>query len=104
FDIVPGAKSFTVVAGVQNGPSATINIDPVAKTWAATYVVPSADSRGWNFSKAGFVPIDFLTGGAFPGGVIPLSRVDPVAQAALVRLPLPQGGLSGANAQFAASG
>jgi hypothetical protein len=67
--------------------------------------VPSQNSRNWDFSTAGFKVIDFLTGGQFPGGIIPQSRIDPAASSAIAGIPLPNAsGGSPGNALFQASG
>ncbi len=43
-------------------------------------VVPTDLERGGNFSSSSVIPRDPLTGQAFPGGVIPIARFDPVAR------------------------
>jgi uncharacterized protein (TIGR03437 family) len=105
FDILPGASPFVVQATSAAG-SATININPAQNTWQASYVVPTALTRNWNFSAAGFTVTDFSGGGQpFPGNVIPFSRVDPLAEQALNGLPLPNvAGPAGANGTWSASG
>lgn len=103
FSILPQATPFAVEATGPGG-TAIININPSQGTWQATYTVPTAASRGWNFSTAGFVVTDFFTGLPFPGSIVPASRVDPVAASALSTLPLPNGAGTGANAPWTASG
>jgi hypothetical protein len=59
--------------------------------------VPSATQRGGNF--AGATILDPLTGQAFPGGIIPSNRLDPIAVKLLNDfMPLPN---SGANSYIA---
>ena len=105
FDILPGAKPFVVQAMSPAGP-ATININPAQNTWQATYVVPTAMARNWDFSGAGFTVTNFLAGGVpFPNNIIPFSLVDPLAAAASSNLPLPNvPGAAGANGTWSASG
>jgi uncharacterized protein (TIGR03437 family) len=105
FDILPDASPFVVQATSAAG-SATISINPAQNTWQASYVVPTALTRNWNFSSAGFTVLDFLNGGLpVPGNQIPFSRVDPLAAAALSGLPLPNvAGAAGANGTWTASG
>ena len=104
FDILPGASPFVVQATSAAG-SAIININPAQNTWQMSYVVPTAQTRNWSFSAAGFTVIDFLTGLPLPGNIIPFSRVDPLAEAALDGLPLPNvAGPAGANGTWSTSG
>jgi hypothetical protein len=104
FDILPGAGPFNVEA-VSAGGTAIININPPDDTWQATYSVPSASARQWNFGNAGFVVTDFTTGAPFPGNIVPPSRIDPTAASVISMLPLPNGvGGSGVNGVWAASG
>lgn len=51
--------------------------------------VPSAAIRTGDFSSSSSLVIDPLTHQPFPGNVIPLSRIDPSAQALLPFIPLP---------------
>jgi hypothetical protein len=46
-------------------------------------------SSGRRFLPAGPQVYDLLTGQPFPGNVVPISRLDPIALRATVRLPLP---------------
>ncbi len=85
FDIAPGAKPFAVAATSEGG-TAIINIDPAAGTWQASISTPTAAGLAWNFSRSEFGSVfDLLTctanGGClpFPGNVIPVSRLDPLA-------------------------
>ena len=58
-------------------------------------IVPTVPERTGNFSAlaAAKQPIDPLTGKTFPGGIIPTSRIDPVAQAIMnTMIPLPNSG------------
>jgi len=104
FDIIQGANPFVVQATSPAG-NATININPAQNTWQATYTVPTAATRNWDFSKAGFTVTNFLSGLPFPNNIIPLSLVDPLAASALSALPLPNGAATaGANGTWTASG
>jgi len=58
FDIVPGAKPFSVVAASEAG-NAVININPIKGTWEAAYSGPTAQSRTGNFSAASWTILDF---------------------------------------------
>jgi uncharacterized protein (TIGR03437 family) len=91
FDILPNAAPFEVEA---TGPASTaiITINPSQGTWQATYTVPSTLSRNWDFAQSGFTVTDFVNGTPVPGNIIPLSRVDPAAAAALSTLPVPNNG------------
>lgn len=51
--------------------------------------VPTAATRGGDFSALGATVIDPLTGAPFAGNVIPAARLDPAAQALLALMPLP---------------
>lgn len=85
-DIAPNAKPFGISASVTGEGTAivaSVAINPLLNTWTANYTVPSQNSRNWDFSTAGFKVIDFLTGGQFPGGIIPQSRIDPTASSAI---------------------
>ncbi len=89
FDILPGAKPFTVQTTCAAG-SAVISINPAANTWQATYTVPTGAARAGNFSGAGFTVTDFLGNNMpFPGNEVPLSRMDPIALSAANALALP---------------
>ena len=111
FDILPAAKPFQVVATVtaQNTTGsfrAVIGIDPGNNAWQATYTVPATPPRYWDFSTAGFTITDFYSGGLpFPGNIIPMSRVDPIAAAVINMLPLATTSVAtGANGTFSSSG
>jgi len=104
FDILPGASPFTIQA-MSAGGSAVININPAQNTWQATYTEPTAAARQGNFSSAGVVVTDFISGLPFPNNEVPFSRLDPLAVAAANVLPLPNApGTSGPNGTFSASG
>ena len=104
FDILPGASPFVVQAMSPAG-SVTININPAQNAWQANYIVPAVAARVGNFSGAGFVVTDYLSGLPFPGNQIPASRLDPVAAAAAASMPLPNTpGTTGANNTWLASG
>jgi uncharacterized protein (TIGR03437 family) len=110
FDILPTAKPFQVVATVtaQNSIDtfrAVIGIYPGNNTWQATYTVPATPPRFWDFSSAGFIITDFMYGYPFPGNIIPMVRVDPIAAAAISILPQANApGTIGANSAFFSSG
>jgi hypothetical protein len=114
FDILPGASPFRIaaqcVSAATGSPLAIVSINPAQNSWQATYTVPTALTSAWNFSNAGFTVLDFLTcvGNScvpFAHGVIPLTRVDPLAAYALGLLPLPNSlSATGANATFTMSG
>jgi hypothetical protein len=57
-------------------------------TWATAFPPTAAQDTG-DFSQGGKLPIDPLTSQPFPGGIIPSSRLDPVAVNFLKLLPLP---------------
>ena len=104
FDIQPNASPFTVEARSAAG-SAIISINPAKNQWQATYVEPTPASAQWNFSAAGFVVKDFISGQPFPNNIIPLSRVDPSAEQAIFSLASPNvAGPPGANGSFTTSG
>ena len=57
------------------------------------------------FFACGFAPLDFLTGGTpFPGGIVPASRIDPLAQSALAAIPIPSNAGAGANGTVGGTG
>ncbi len=103
FDILPGASPFVVQAMSAAG-SATININPAQNTWQATYVVPTAAARAWDFAGDGFVVTDFISGLPFPNNIIPLTRIDPLAASAASVLALPTAATTGPNGTWTASG
>jgi uncharacterized protein (TIGR03437 family) len=112
FDILPTAKPFQVFATVTAPNStgnvfAVIAIDAGNNTWQATYTVPATPSRFWDFSSASGwgIVMDFLSGYPFPGNVIPMSRVDPIAATAISILPQANSPVTtGANSAFFSSG
>lgn len=104
FDILPNAVPFEVEA-TGPGSTAIISINPSQGTWQSTYTVPSTLSRNWNFSSAGFIVTDFISGTPFAGNIVPQSRVDPAAATALSALPVPNNGAgTGANGVWSTSG
>jgi hypothetical protein len=92
FDILPGAKPFSVVATSEAG-AAIINIDPPHRTWTATLPVPNILNRDGHYLLSPLTPIyDFKV--CFGAGsvvclpltnpeVIPFSRRDQLAIAAM---------------------
>jgi uncharacterized protein (TIGR03437 family) len=108
FDILSDAEPFTIeaVAGVANvSATAVVTINPGQNSWQATYTVPNATARQWNFTGDGFTVLDLLNNGPFPANVVPPSRLDPAAVSALSLLPLPTTAPAGiANGAWTASG
>jgi hypothetical protein len=89
---LPGAQPFSLLAtadGLAPNESVKIDFNPAMSTFSGTASVPTEQSRAWDFSGDGFSLIDLITGQPFPGNIIPLSRVDPAALAALSALPIP---------------
>ncbi len=92
FDILPGAHPFSLVATADGlGPNEGVQIDfnPVTGTFSGTATTPAAKSRAGDFSGDSFQVVDLQTGNPFPANVIPASRFDPAAVAALSTLPQP---------------
>ncbi len=56
---------------------------------AGNYTFPTAAERTGDFSKSGTTIIDPITHAAFPGNIVPPSRIDPNGQKLLNLLPLP---------------
>jgi uncharacterized protein (TIGR03437 family) len=114
FDIVPGAKPFSVVATSEAG-NAVININPTEGTWHATFSAPTAQSRTGNFSASSWTILDFIGGCVyapyydqffctFPGNIIP-GPFDPNQVSAQKQLPLPTSvAADGVNGTFSKSG
>lgn len=91
FDILPGAQPFSLLAtadGLAPNESVKIDFNPATSTFSGTASSPTAQARAWNFFGEDFSLIDLLTGQPSPGNIIPLSRVDPAAVAALSTVPL----------------
>jgi hypothetical protein len=97
--IKPGASAFdiTAVSALPTGV-ATIHVDPPHGVWQATLAVPSAQARQYNFSGATDPVYDLNTCQqsatgvqcmAFPGNIVPASRIDPIAESAFSAMPLP---------------
>lgn len=59
--------------------------------------VPTAAERIGDFSHSSLVPIDLFTGSPFSGGIIPASRLDPIALAIAALYPLPNRAIPGQN-------
>jgi hypothetical protein len=57
----------------------------IGRTGVATATVPEADFRSGNFARLGTPIIDPRTGLAFPGNIIPSSRINPVSALILSR-------------------
>lgn len=57
-----------------------------------TNTTPSLLERQGNFSQSPRLPIDPITGAAFPGGIIPANRLSPNGLALVNRFPLPDTG------------
>ena len=114
FDIVPGAKPFSVVATSEAG-NAVININPTKGTWHAAFSGPTGQSRTGNFSGASWTILDFScyvppnTGQLcpFPGNVINAQAFYHNANevSAEEQLPLPTTvAADGVNGTFSQSG
>ena len=56
---------------------------------AGNYTFPTVAERTGDFSKSGVTIIDPLTHAAFPGNIVPPSRIDPNGQKLLNLLPIP---------------
>jgi uncharacterized protein (TIGR03437 family) len=92
FDILPGAQPFSLLAtadGLASNENVEIDFNPATSTFSGTASVPTAAARAWDFSGDGFQVRDLLSGTPFPANIIPISRVDPAALAALSTLSLP---------------
>ena len=110
FDILPGARPFQVVAQSPTAPgvNATISINPAQGTWQASYTVPTQAERVGDFSNYGSVVLKYPAGGAgipLVNNQIPVSLIDPIADAAMALLPLPSpGSAAGPNGTLVSSG
>ena len=97
FDVLPGARPFTVAAVGEAG-SAIIQVDPASGSWQSSATVPSLATRFWSFSVGSpdLVLLDFYTctAGArcdpFLNNSIPISQVGLVEIMAQKLLPAPQ--------------
>jgi hypothetical protein len=88
FEIQPNSQPFTIAA-VGPGSTAVLRIDPAAGTWQGYVSSPTAIARVGDFSLSGIVVYDLLSGGPFPGNIIPIARFDPMAFQAASLLPIP---------------
>ncbi|PYQ07451.1 MAG: hypothetical protein DMF82_03790 [Acidobacteria bacterium] len=62
----------------------------IARTGVGQATVPEADFRAGNFSRLGSAILDPTTGQAFPGNIIPASRINPVSATILSKyIPAP---------------
>ena len=112
FDIVLGAKPFTIAAQIRDSSSvvasarAVIDINPADNTWQGSLPVPATPERQYDFSPTGVAVTDFLSGQPFVGNIVPASRLDPIAVSAVRALPLPnvQPPAHSPNATFFSSG
>ena len=111
FDVVSGAKPFSVVATSEAG-NAVININPTEGTWQAAFSGPTVRSRTGNFSGASWTIFDFScyvppNTGQFcpaPGNIVDLSY-DVNEVSAVGQLPLPTTvAADGVNGTFSQSG
>ena len=113
FDIVSGAKPFSVVATTDAG-KAVININPTEGTWQAAFSAPTAQSRTGNFSAASWtilyfvgecvLPYDDQPCGPISGNII-AGPFDPNQVSAQEQLPLPTTvAADGVNGTFSQSG
>jgi uncharacterized protein (TIGR03437 family) len=93
---VPNDGKVHSVAATAEGGKAVITFQPDGQFLGAL-TDPVSMARAWDFSSGAIgMPVDFMPGcsttfcyPAFPGGMVPLSRVDPQALEALQQLPLP---------------
>jgi uncharacterized protein (TIGR03437 family) len=112
FDILPSAKPFSVIVRATSDGgtiSGTITIDPGQGTWRVQYPEPTQAARTGDFSKSGWTVVDFSSSGngsplPFPANIVPESRWDPLAIAALRALPLPTVSSGSPNGSYSASG
>jgi uncharacterized protein (TIGR03437 family) len=88
FDILPGAKPFTVRA-VSPAGNEVFQIDPVSGTWRAEAITPWEAPRVGDFSRTGLQVYDLESRQPFPANVVPIHRLDPIALSATLRLPIP---------------
>lgn len=88
FDLAPGAKPFKIVATSPAG-NAVIDVDPIHKTYSGVLPSLTGSERSFDFSRSGRIVYDLKTGKPFPGSIVPLSRVDPMAYKAGQQLPYP---------------
>ena len=114
FDIVSGAKPFSVVATSEAG-NAVININPTEGTWQAAFSGPMVPSRTGNFSAASWTILDFSSyvppnmgeRSPFPGNIIPapVFSFDVNEVSAEGQMPLPTTvAADGVNGTFSQSG
>jgi len=93
FDIAPNAQPFDFVATTE-AATAAIHFDTQLGVYTATLTVPTPTARNWGFTT-GSGQLVFSCGTptpsqgsmAFPGNIVPVSAVDPVAAWALTYLP-----------------
>jgi hypothetical protein len=113
-DVVPGSNPFIATAFTGSN-SLVITVDPAAKIWTLRAVVPTSQTRAWNFSGVSQTVFDFsstrvVNGAAvidaFPGNVIPFSRADPLAATALAQIPFANtvGSAGSPNTSYTSSG
>lgn len=95
FDIVPGARPFSIVAAGEAG-DAVVNINPATDTWQAALSEPTLASISGDFSPnlSGFLAVWNLSSCqenglcvTFPGNVISSASLDPAAVQVMNRLP-----------------
>ena len=78
FDILPSAKPFQVIAMTPAG-NAVIDVDPIQKTLRSRAIVPTPRAKNGDFSSSGRTVYDLISASPFPGNIVPLSRLDPMA-------------------------
>lgn len=98
-DINPNASPFDItMMGPLKQPLGVIHVNPAEGTWQASIPVPPAAARAFDFSASSSPVYDLSTCvvsgtstscNAFPGNIVPQSRIDPAALSALNGLPLP---------------
>ena len=86
---------------VTSGPNTRIGYQHgiVHNATSQSALMPTAAERAGDFSQIAAVVRDPLTGQAFPGSMIPSSRISPQAAALLAYYPLPNTTTTGANYQ-----
>ncbi len=91
FDVPATAKPFTVAVKFRHigATAVSIAIDPAAGTATMTRIVPTMPEHNGDFSASAHTPVDLLTGQAFPGRMVPMSRMYIAAVRALDLLPMP---------------
>jgi uncharacterized protein (TIGR03437 family) len=98
FTVAAGAKPFPVAA-VGDGGGIVFLVDPASGRITGKSRTATPAERAGDFSQSSRLSvIDFVGGGLpMPGGIVPASRLDPAAVAALRAVPTPNAGSGDAN-------